>query len=230
MGLKEIIFGGNVKGLGKNAGGEYQGSIQEWLPIKNIVDGVIVTKDLRFVKVIEVLPVNFHLKTPIERQNIIACFAAYLKTAPSNLQFRVITQKLDLGSYIEKMKRYLESEPNEKCREMIEDNIAEITHTVSNEIITHRFFIAFEHGRTPGPQPDTVRGITKKLNEEAGTASRYLELCGIEVLVPEYSDNATLEILYGIINKRTSRRVSLPEGVFDMMTSVHGVYGSVADD
>jgi hypothetical protein len=48
--------------------------------------------------------------------------------------------------------------------------------------------------------------------------------------VPEYSDNAALEILYELLNKRTSRRAGLPEGVFDMMTSVHGVYGSVADD
>lgn len=27
-----------------------------------------------------------------------------------------------------------------------------------------------------------------------------------------------------IINKRTSQRVKLPEGVFDMTTAVHGVY------
>ena len=31
-------------------------------------------------------------------------------------------------------------------------------------------------------------------------------------------------LLYEIINKRTSQRVKLPEGVFDMTTAVHGVY------
>lgn len=39
-----------------------------------------------------------------------------------------------------------------------------------------------------------------------------------------YADDFALELLYEIINKRTSQRVKLPEGVFDMTTAVHGVY------
>lgn len=41
---------------------------------------------------------------------------------------------------------------------------------------------------------------------------------------PRYADDFALELLYEIINKRTSQRVKLPEGVFDMTTAVHGVY------
>ena len=37
-------------------------------------------------------------------------------------------------------------------------------------------------------------------------------------------DDFILKLLYEIINKRTSRRVQLPEGVFDMTTAVHGLY------
>ena len=33
-----------------------------------------------------------------------------------------------------------------------------------------------------------------------------------------------LKLLYEIINKKTSQRVRLPEGVFDMTTAVHGIY------
>ena len=76
MNLKELIFGGGVKDAGGN-GGAYRDSIQAWLPIKNIVGGVIVTKDNRFVKVCEVLPVNFYLKSPADQENIILSFAAY---------------------------------------------------------------------------------------------------------------------------------------------------------
>ena len=38
---------------------------------KNIVGGVVVTKDGRFVKILEVLPVNIYLKSPNDRENII---------------------------------------------------------------------------------------------------------------------------------------------------------------
>ena len=48
MGLKEIIFGGSVKGVDLTPGA-FAGSIQEWLPVKNIIGGVVVTKDRRFV-------------------------------------------------------------------------------------------------------------------------------------------------------------------------------------
>ena len=71
---------------------------------------------------------------------------------------------------------------------------------------------------------NTVKGIIERLNAEADTARRFLDICELEVLEPQYADNFVLQLLYEIINKKTSRRVSLPEGVFDMTTAVHGVY------
>jgi len=224
MGLKELILGGNkVKGLDGNVS-TYGGSIQGWLPIKNIIKGMVITKDRRFVKIVEVLPVNFHLKSPHEQQNIIYYFGSYLKIAPNNLQVRVITQRLDLETYISKMRRYHDAEENDKCRELIEDNIAEVSYIVANEVITHRFFIVFAYEPHMRGKSNTVQDMADRLNEEADNARRYLDLCGLEVLDVEYSDNAVLELLYEVINKRTGRRVRLPEGVFDMMTAVHGIY------
>ena len=74
MNLKDLIFGGGVKSGGD--GGTYRDSIQAWLPIKNIIGGVVITKDGRFVKILELLPVNIYLKSPNDRQNIISSFAA----------------------------------------------------------------------------------------------------------------------------------------------------------
>ena len=42
--LKDLIFGGGVKSGGD--GGTYRDSIQAWLPIKNIIGGVVITKDV----------------------------------------------------------------------------------------------------------------------------------------------------------------------------------------
>ena len=71
---------------------------------------------------------------------------------------------------------------------------------------------------------NTVQYIVERLNEEADTARRYLDTCELEVLEPQYVDNFTLRLLYEILNKQTSQRVPLPEGVFDMATFVHGIY------
>ena len=68
------------------------------------------------------------------------------------------------------------------------------------------------------------RDSIQQLNEEADTARRYLDMCELEVLEPQFSDDFILKLLYEIINKRTSQRVKLPEGIFDMTTAIHGIY------
>ena len=66
MNLKELIFGKGASSGGE--GGVYRDSIQAWLPIKNIIGGVVITKDNRFVKILELLPVNVYLKSANDRQ------------------------------------------------------------------------------------------------------------------------------------------------------------------
>ena len=88
----------------------YENSTQKWLPISEFRDGIVVMKDGRYVKVIEVLPVNFYLKSETEQQNIIYYYASYLKIAPDNMQIRVLTQKADISTYLERLEHFLETE------------------------------------------------------------------------------------------------------------------------
>ena len=222
MNVKELIFGGGVKT--SVGGGAWRDSIQAWLPIKNIVGGVVVTRDNRFIKILELLPVNIYLKSPNDRQNIISSYASWLKIAPDNIQLEARTLPADTAAYVDRMKEYAEHEDNESCREMIEDNITEIGEGVASDAIRHRFFLIFQYEASMKAKRNTTAGIIQRLNEEADTARRYLDLCELEVLEPRFSDDFVLKLLYEIINKRTSQRVKLPEGVFDMTTAVHGIY------
>lgn len=220
MNLKKLIFGGPASA----GGGAYRDSIQAWLPIKNIAGGVAVTRDNRFIKILEVLPVNIYLKSPNDRQSIISAFAAYLKIAPDSFQLQARTLPADTAEYVERMEQYAEQEENESCREMIEDNIREIGQGVASDTIRHRFFLIFQYEAGMKAAGHTSAAIIQRLNEEADTARRYLDVCELEVLEPQYADDFILKLLYEIINKRTSQRVKLPEGVFDMTTAVHGIF------
>lgn len=222
MTVKEMIFG-SVGSAGGHEG-VYADSIQAWLPVKNIIGGVVITKDNRFVKILELLPVNIYLKSPEDRQNIIASFAAYLKIAPDSLQLQARTLPADTTDYVRQMEAFAEEETNAYCREMIEDNIAHIGKGIASEALRHRFFLIFQYESRMNARRNTIRQIVERLNEEADTARRYLDVCELEVLEPRFSDNFVLELLYEILNKRTSRRVPLPEGVFDMTTAIHGIY------
>lgn len=169
MNLKELIFGGSVHTGG--SGGVYRDSVQAWLPIKNIIGGVVITKDNRFVKIMEVLPVNIYLKSAIDRQNIISSFASYLQIAPDELQMIARTLPADTQAYVEQMQRYAEQEENEACREMIEDNIREIGHGIAGGAMRHRFFLVFQYEPSMRAKRNTVQAIIQRLNEEADTAA-----------------------------------------------------------
>ena len=60
MNLKELLFG---KQLARIHAAQYQHSTQKWLPVADIQDGIVILKDGRFIKILEVLPVNFALKS-----------------------------------------------------------------------------------------------------------------------------------------------------------------------
>ena len=221
MNIKKLIFGGGVKTA---SGGAYRDSIQAWLPIKNIMGGVAVTRDNRFIKILEVLPVNIYLKSPGDRQNIISSYAAYLKIAPDGIMLQARTLPADTAEYVERMRQYAGQEENPSCQEMIEDNIREIGQGVASDAIRHRFFLIFQYEAHMKSKGNSVAAIIQRLNEEADTARRYLDVCELEVLEPHYTDDFILKLLYEVINKRTSLRVKLPEGVFDMTTPVHGIF------
>jgi hypothetical protein len=53
---------------------KFMNPVAEYLPIVRIANGVIYTKDHRFVKIIEVEPINFLLRSAREQRSIIYSF------------------------------------------------------------------------------------------------------------------------------------------------------------
>ena len=111
MNLKNILFGNGDK----NA----EDGTERLVPVKEIYGGVIALKNGKFVTVLEVLPLNFYLKSELEQKNIISGFAAFLKTAPDELQIIVETRPADISAFCERLEGYYNSEKNANCRRMI---------------------------------------------------------------------------------------------------------------
>ena len=68
-------------------------SAQSFLPIRDIRNGVVETTDGRYLKILEVEPINFALRSSEEQFNIISSFASWLKISPIRLQFKAITRR-----------------------------------------------------------------------------------------------------------------------------------------
>ena len=76
-------------------------STQEWLPIKKILNnGIIQKNDDKYIKIIKVNPINFNLKSILEKESILNSYKLFLKTCNFNLQILIQSNKEDLSKHI----------------------------------------------------------------------------------------------------------------------------------
>ncbi len=180
-------------------------ALADYVPIDKIENGIIYTRDHRYVKVVEVVPVNFLLRSAQEQRSIIYSFISYLKIAPTKVQFKVLTKRADIDRHVETVRKELERETDPHCRLLQEDYLKLIRQLGSREAITRRFFLIFEHE----PLPGTKRGHEEEeaiasLQTVARTAANYLRQCGNTVLTSDDEDEATTEILFHILCRKES--------------------------
>ena len=156
--------------------------VADYLPIEKVENGIIYTKDHRFVKVVEVVPINFMLRSAREQRNIIYSFVSYLKISPVKLQIKVLTRRADINRHLDTVRREMAHEENEQCRLMQEDYLNFVQQVGSREAVTRRFFLIFEYE----PWANTRRSeqedeAIQSLQSAVHTASNYLRQCGNEV-------------------------------------------------
>ncbi len=177
----------------------------EYLPIDKISNGIIYTKDHRYVKIVEVIPINFMLRSSREQRSIIYSFINYLKISPVKIQFKVFTQTADISRHMELIKREMEQETDEGCLMLQEDYLNLIKQIGFHETTTRRFFIAFEYEQIGAQRGNTEAEAISFLHTASQTALNYLKQCGNEILVPADENEFTAEVLYSILCRQVSR-------------------------
>lgn len=76
-------------------------SVQEWLPFQKILDnGIILLKDNTYIKIIKIKPINFNLKSELEKEAILNSYKLFLKTCNFNFQILIQSNKEDLSKHI----------------------------------------------------------------------------------------------------------------------------------
>lgn len=124
--------------------------LADYVPIEKIENGVIYTRDHRYVKVVEVVPVNFLLRSAQEQRGIIYSFISYLKIAPVKVQFKVLTKRADIDRHVETVRRELEQETDPHCRMLQEDYLRLIQQLGSREasrcLLDRRRFLPLGNG------------------------------------------------------------------------------------
>ena len=161
------------------------------------------TTDGRYIKILEIEPINFMLRSSEEQFNILSSFASWLKISPMKLQFKSITRKADSDKHIAMLRQEMASEDNEQCKTLSEDYIRLIKDVGSREALTRRFFLIYQYEAIGRNESDDYSKIYSMLMTAEQNARAYFLQCGNNILQPKNPDLATAEILYMFFNRRS---------------------------
>ena len=180
----------------------------DFFPVEKIENGICYLKDKRYIKIMEVEPINFLLRSAREQRNIIYSYMSYLKISPVKMQIKVISKKADIGSHLRKIQNDIAHEENEKCKILLMDYYNLIRRIGLKEAVTRRFFMVLEYEPMPGgSKKNEEKEAIAQLHIAEQTARTYLRQCGNEVIEQEKPEEFMAELFYIFLNRKKSNSV-----------------------
>lgn len=180
-------------------------SSKDWLPIKAVVNGIILLKNGDYLKILEVLPINFKLRSKVEKRAIILNYREFLKACHYPMQVSIQCKKADIEPHIKRMEGYLKEESNDNVKSMGKGYISLIRTLGKKGAVSRRFFLIVPYVQPAGVKSVDFSDVDKQLSEKGSNIQDYLKPCGNAVVdTGEIGDTEyILNVLYSCINKRT---------------------------
>lgn len=169
-------------------------SVQDWIPIKKIFEnGIIKLKNKKYIKIIQVYPINFNLKSNLEKEAILNSYKIFLKTCNFDIQILIQSSKLELNQVINNIKENINKENKKFLNEFAEYyfNFIEKYNTVKNSGMKNFYLIISSELQ----EEENI--IFEKLNENYLKIKECLFRCGN--LVKDLNTKEDIKKLFKII-------------------------------
>ena len=172
-------------------------SVQEWFSFETILEDGIIKYKNKYVKIIKILPVNFDLKSELEKKAILNSYKLFLKTCNFNIQILIQSKKQDLTSHIFKIKKVKEENP--KIKELKEEYISYINEKNSeNNSSIKVFYIIIEY-KIDKKDVNNFNNAKRVLNDNYFKIKESLSRCG-NIIYNLSEKKETFEILKNFYN------------------------------
>lgn len=197
---------------------------QSFINIMDVSDGIIITSDDRYIRIIEIVPTNFFNKDALEQERIVYQFAQYLSHAPRTMQIKAMSVPETAADYLKVLQTYKDL-PNatRETKEMVDDLVKEIQNTVEiYKLTSNRFFVIYEFEEFQmAPEFDYVKKVL--LGHELALAE-CMQKCGCKVVSPRLTNNEYLNtVLYEYILMHFDRHAP------DFETHAYKIYQEIAE-
>ena len=155
----------------------------------------------KYIKIIKVKPINFSLKSELEKEAILNSYKLFLKTCNFNIQILIQSNKEDLSEHFEKIKENLGQE---------EKNIQEISQKYINYIkklnnnnksSSKNYYIIIDYINRDNNIADVETYANEELNNKYFKIKDCLSRCGN--VVSDVQDKQQIKnILFSFLNTR----------------------------
>ena len=204
------------------------GATQKFVDIDEIKNEVIYMKNGGLRKILLINGINFDLRSEEEQQMILGSFQSFLNRLDFPIEFFIHSRKINIKSYLDKMKQREEDEKNELLKIQIGEYINFIRSFVEeNPIITKSFFVVVPYNPIATVEEakkglskimTSLTGGNKKEDEKNESMSKKLQqlnyrveevVAGLEQIglrTNKMSDEELTELFYNLYNPQLIER------------------------
>ena len=177
-------------------------SIQEWIPFEKILeDGIIKLKDNSYIKIIKIYPINFNLKSELEKEAILNSYKIFLKTCNFDIQILIQSNKEDLSKHISNINNQKINE-NKNILEYSNKYI-EFIKTLNQEkkSSSKNFYIILKYKNNDKELEEIEELATEDLNDKYFKIKDCLSRCG-NIILDINNKKESKNILFSFLNSR----------------------------
>lgn len=170
-------------------------SIQNWIPIDKILErGIIKIRKNKYIKIMKVIPINFNLKTQLEKESILNSYKIFLKTCNFDMQILIQSKKEDLSNHMENIQKISQITKNNILKKYSEEYIKFIKEKNDrNKSASKNIYLIIMNN-----SENLEENIIQDLNEKYFKIKDCLSRCGNIVL--ECKKEETKNILFSFFN------------------------------
>lgn len=176
-------------------------TIQEWLPIENVFEnGIIKINKNNYIKIIKIIPINYNLKSDLEKQTILNSYKILLKTCNFNIQILIQSNKEDLSRHISNIQKNIQKKENKYLNDIYESYIKFINKLNNSKNSSSKdFYLIVSNEKNNNF--NSIEIIENDLKEKYFKIRECLSRCGNDVLEINNKNNI-YEIFNSLLNTR----------------------------
>lgn len=183
-------------------------SINDIIPIEDIRDGILITKD-DYIAFMEVMPINFKLRSEREQNYIIEKYEELLKIMKVPFYISTNVKKADGKAHLDYMQKHLDTEENEQIKAMEREYMDFFKEVAGRNTVSRRFIVSIPYQFIKGVTEVPFIEIKSWLEQNCMAFRDAISDCGNDVIISD-SNQFTAQILFEMFSVRRAERERIP--------------------